>query len=161
MGFKPCQRTRRQLFCDTAIVATFVLLGERAASAANDLTAADATSSAIAFIQDMVGRTSIPSDRLALRMPADFPTGYTVPMEIVVDSPMTADDHVKSVRVFAPENPLVEVAAFHFVPARSLPRISSRIRLAGPQDVIAIADMSDGSLLLATAHVSVASNGCE
>jgi sulfur-oxidizing protein SoxY len=93
-------------------------------------------------------------------MPAEFSTGYTVPMSISVDSPMTEADHVKSVRVFAPKNPLVEVAQFHFVPGRSLPRVSTRVRLAAPQHVVALAEMSNGNLLMAQAWVAVATNGC-
>ncbi|WEX89995.1 sulfur oxidation protein SoxY [Sinorhizobium garamanticum] len=112
------------------------------------------------FVEQWIGRKATPSDRLKLMMPAEFSTGYTVPMDISVDSPMTEADHVKSVRVFAPKNPLVEVVQFHFVPRRSLPRVSTRIRLAAPQHVVALAEMSDGSLLTAKAWVAVASNGC-
>ncbi|WOS65529.1 thiosulfate oxidation carrier protein SoxY [Sinorhizobium fredii] len=112
------------------------------------------------FVWRLTGRTATPSDRLRLVMPAEFSTGYTVPMDISIDSPMTKFDHVKSVRVFAPKNPLVEVVQFHFVPERSLPRVSTRVRLAAPQHVVALAEMSDGSLLMAKAWVTVATNGC-
>lgn len=112
------------------------------------------------FVAQWIGRTAAPSDRLKLMMPAEFSTGYTVPMDILIDSPMTRADHVKSVRVFAPKNPLVEVAQFHFVPERSLPRVSTRVRLAAPQHVVALAEMSDGSLLMAKSWVTVATNGC-
>ncbi len=100
------------------------------------------------------------SDRVHLIMPAKFPTGYTVPMEIEVVSPMTNDDHVKCVRVFAPENPFIEVAGFNFAPQRSVARVSTRIRLAKPQFVVAVAEMNDGKLLAAKTWVDVASNGC-
>ena len=66
-------------------------------------------------------------------MPAVFQTGSTVPMDIDLNSPMTEDDHVRRIRVFAPLNPIVEVASFHFTPRRSLPRVSARIRLASPR----------------------------
>ncbi|WP_026618938.1 sulfur-oxidizing protein SoxY [Ensifer sp. WSM1721] len=112
------------------------------------------------FLWRLTGRKATPSNRLRLVMPAEFPTGYTVPMSISVDSPMTEADHVKSVRVFAPKNPLVEVVQFHFVPGRSLSSVSTRVRLAAPQHVVALAEMSDGSLLMAKAWVTVATNGC-
>lgn len=112
------------------------------------------------FLFRITGRKATPSNRLRLVMPAEFSTGYTVPMSISVDSPMTEGDHVKSVRVFAPKNPLVEVAQFHFVPGRSLPRVSTRVRLAAPQHVVALAEMSNGNLLTAKAWVAVATNGC-
>jgi sulfur-oxidizing protein SoxY len=93
-------------------------------------------------------------------MPRYFPNGYTVPLTLTIDSPMTEADHVRYVRVLAPLNPIIEVAAFHFVPQRSEPHVSTRIRLAGPQDVLAFAEMNDGSLLMTSTRVEVATNGC-
>jgi sulfur-oxidizing protein SoxY len=115
---------------------------------------------ALDFVEKMTGRKAIGSNRLHLVMPAEFSTGYTVPMDIQVDSAMTETDHVRWIRVFAPENPLVEVAQFHFSPERCLARISTRIRLAAPQHVVALAEMNDGSLLATKTWVSVATNGC-
>jgi sulfur-oxidizing protein SoxY len=112
------------------------------------------------FVKRHTGRTATESDRMHLTMPAVFPTGYTVPMDLNVDSPMTEDDYVKRIRVFAPENPLIDVASFSFVPQRSIARVSTRIRLAKPQNVVAIAEMSDGTLLMTKTWVDVATNGC-
>ena len=112
------------------------------------------------LIEGLVGGRVSASDRVHLVMPPDFPTGYTVPMDLHVDSPMTENDHVRSVRVFAPENPITEVARFNFVPQRSVARVSTRIRLAKPQFVVAVAEMNDGRLLTTKSWVDVASNGC-
>jgi sulfur-oxidizing protein SoxY len=95
-----------------------------------------------------------------LTMPSVFPTGYTVPMDIAIDTAMTDDDHVRSVRVFAPGNPLLEVVGFNFVAGRSVARVSTRIRLAKPQFVVAIAEMNDGALLANKVWVDVATDGC-
>jgi sulfur-oxidizing protein SoxY len=121
---------------------------------------ASASDEAIELIERLTGKMPTESDRLHLVMPRTFPNGYTVPLMIEVDSPMTEDDHVRNVRVVAPRNPLIEVATFHFLPQRSQPRISTRIRLAEPQYVLAVAKMSDGTLLMAKAWVEVATNGC-
>jgi sulfur-oxidizing protein SoxY len=112
------------------------------------------------FVVRHMGRAATESERLHLIMPATFPTGYTVPMDLKVDSPMTEDDHVKRISVFAPQNPLIDVASFNFVPGRSVPRVSTRIRLAKPQYVVAVAEMGDGTLLMAKTYVDVATNGC-
>jgi sulfur-oxidizing protein SoxY len=93
-------------------------------------------------------------------MPSKFPSGYTVPLSLEIDSPMTEADHVRHVRVFAPRNPLTEVARFQFVPGRSEPRVSTRIRLAEPQYVLAVAEMNDGALLMTKTWVEAATNGC-
>jgi sulfur-oxidizing protein SoxY len=111
-------------------------------------------------VKQLIGRSAIESDRIRLTMPRVFPNGYTVPLGLEVDSPMTAGDHVKQVRVLAPRNPIIEVATFHFVPGRSQPQVSTRIRLAAPQFVVAVAAMNDDALLMAKAWVEVATNGC-
>jgi sulfur-oxidizing protein SoxY len=124
---------------------------------AQDDTAQDDT---MDLIERLTGQSPTLSDRLHLVMPAVFPTGYTVPMDLDIESPMTADDHVRRIRVFAPQNPLIQVASFNFVPERSIARVSTRIRLAKPQYVVAVAEMSDGKLLMTKTFVDVATNGC-
>ena len=113
------------------------------------------------FVKQLTGKAPIISDRLHLVMPQVFPNGYTVPLTLAIDSPMTEADHVRHVSVLAPRNPLVEVATFHFVPQRSEPRVSTRIRLAEPQNVLAVAEMNDGTLLMTETWVDVATNGCK
>jgi sulfur-oxidizing protein SoxY len=142
--------TRRELLLSgvTGLATTIIV---SPASAGDDATE---------LIERLTGKIPIESDRLHLVMPRTFPNGYTVPLTIEVDSPMTEDDHVKLVRVVAPRNPLIEVATFHFLPQCSQPRVSTRIRLAEPQHVLAVAEMSDGTLLMAKTWVEVATNGC-
>jgi sulfur-oxidizing protein SoxY len=111
-------------------------------------------------IKQSTGRTATESDRVRLVMPPQFPTGATVPVTLEIDSPMTDADHVRQVRLLAPRNPLIEVAHFNFTPGRSGTRVSTRIRLAEPQHVVAVAEMSDGTLLMTKAWVEVATNGC-
>jgi sulfur-oxidizing protein SoxY len=116
---------------------------------------------AVKLIERLTGKTPTQSDRLHLVMPKVFPNGYTVPLALEIDSPMTEADHVKLFRVLAPKNPLIEVATFHFAPLRSQARVSTRIRLAEPQFVVALAEMNNGALLLAKTWVDVATNGCK
>jgi sulfur-oxidizing protein SoxY len=121
---------------------------------------ASASDDAVAIVKQLTGTTPVESDRVHLAMPRTFPNGYTVPLSLEIESPMTEADHVRHVRVLAPRNPLIEVARFHFVPRRSEPRASTRIRLAEPQYVLAVAEMNDGALLMNKTWVAVASNGC-
>lgn len=122
--------------------------------------AAAADDEAARLVERLTGKKPVASERVRLAMPRIFPNGYTVPLDLEVDSPMTPEDHVRSVRVLAPKNPLVEVATFRFMAGRSRPRVSTRIRLAEPQSVAAVAELNDGSLLMAKAWVEVATNGC-
>jgi sulfur-oxidizing protein SoxY len=114
----------------------------------------------IDLITEIFGRMPAQSDRLRLKMPPVFGNGYTVPLDLEVESPMTEADHVRSARIFAPKNPLIEVAGFHFTPQSGRARVSTRIRLAAPQNVLAVAEMSDDTLLMTKAWVEVATNGC-
>lgn len=132
-------------------LATVVLLPPQDAGAGDE---------AIELIERITGRTLTESDRVHLEMPAVFPTGYTVPMMLEVDSPMTELDHVRHIRVFAPKNPIIEIAGFNFVPLRSVARVSTRIRLAAPQHVVAVAEMNDDRFLMTKTWVDVATNGC-
>jgi sulfur-oxidizing protein SoxY len=121
---------------------------------------ANVSDDAVELIKQLTGKIPTESDRLHLGMPRVFPTGYTVPLSLEVDTPMTETDHVRYASVLAPRNPLIEVATFHFVPQRSEPRVWTRIRLAEPQYVLAVAEMNDGALLMTKTWVEVATNGC-
>jgi sulfur-oxidizing protein SoxY len=121
---------------------------------------AGANDEAAELIKKLTGRTPTTSDRLRVIIPPVFPNGYTVPLVLEVDSPMTEADYVKSVRVFAPKNPIVEIAGFRFSPQCGIARVSTRVRIAAPQFVLAAAEMSDGSCLMAKTWVKVETNGC-
>jgi sulfur-oxidizing protein SoxY len=112
------------------------------------------------IVERMIGRPAVLSNRVHLSMPASFANGYRVPMTLTVDSPMTDADHVRVVHVLAPGNPIVPVAEFHFTPQSGAAVISTRVRLAQSQTVLAVADMSDDSLLMARTWVKVDINGC-
>jgi sulfur-oxidizing protein SoxY len=121
---------------------------------------AGAQEEAIELVELLTGHRATPSDRIRLLMPPIFPNGYTVPLTLEVDTPMTERDHVRNVRIFAPKNPINEVVGFHFAPLRSAPRVSTRIRLAAPQNVVAVAEMNDGAFIMTQTFVQVATNGC-
>jgi sulfur-oxidizing protein SoxY len=145
--------TRRELFLAGAA-------GIASATIVSPANASDDGDDAAALIKRLTGKAAIESDRLHLVMPRTFPNGYTVPLSLDIDSPMTESDHVRYIRVVAPRNPLIEVATFHFDPQRSQPRVSTRVRLAKPQYVLAFAELSDGTLLMTKTWVDVATDGC-
>lgn len=151
--------TRRTMLA-TAVVSGIGVATSRL-STEGHAAAPDTVDEAFALVQELTGKMPTLSDRVRLSMPAHFANGYTVPLTLTVDSPMTDADHVRRVIVLAPRNPIVTVASFHFVPLRSEPRIATRIRLAEAQDVLALAEMNDGVLLMARTRVDVATNGCE
>lgn len=98
--------------------------------------------------------------RVALRLPPIAENGNTVPLTVSVDSPMTAADHVKTVWIFADKNPTPDVAVFHLTPALGRAQADTRMRLGQTQDVIAVAQMSDGAFYMARTEVKVTIGGC-
>jgi len=112
------------------------------------------------LIRKLTGRVPVESPRVHLEMPPVFSNGYTVPLTLEVDSPMIQTDYVRLVHVLAPLNPITLVGSFLFTPRSGRARVSTRIRLAEPQNVLAAAEMSDGSLLMTKTWVNVDSNGC-
>jgi sulfur-oxidizing protein SoxY len=153
------RHTRRALLLTGAAGLATAALVPRA-TAGEEHAASEQADDSVGLIERLTGKTPVASDRLRLVMPRTFPNGYTVPLDIEVESPMTQGDHVRYVRVVAPRNPLIEVVTLHFLPERSLPRFSTRIRLAEPQFVVAFGELNDGTLVMAKTWVEVATNGC-
>jgi sulfur-oxidizing protein SoxY len=71
--------------------------------------------------------------------------GNAVPIRVLVDSPMTAADHVVEIVVFNERNPQRDVARFSLTPAGGKAEVQTRIRLATSQQLVALARMRDGS----------------
>ncbi len=120
---------------------------------------ADADSMAAA-IKERIGDSAMQDGRIGLELPQIAENGNTVPISFEVDSPMSESDYVKAVHVFAEKNPLPNVATFHFTPRSGKARASTRMRLAKTQNIVAVAEMSDGSVYMAKTEVKVTIGGC-
>ena len=73
---------------------------------------------------------------------------------------MTAENHVKAVHLLSTANPRAAVATFRFTLLSGKARVTSRMRLAKTQDVVAVAELSDGRILLTRRKVDVKVGGC-
>lgn len=82
------------------------------------------------------------------------------PIRVVVDSPMTAADHVTAIHVLAEGNPFPGVSSWTLTPKAGKADIAFRMRLAKTQVVRAYAVMSDGSVWQAAQEVTVTIGGC-
>ena len=121
--------------------------------------AADAAAVAAA-LKNLVGDKPMTEGKVTLTMPEIAENGNTVPLEVDVESPMTEADHVKAVHVLAEGNPQADVVSFFFTPASGRAAAATRMRLASTQNVIAVAEMSDGSLYSTKREVKVTIGGC-
>jgi len=111
-------------------------------------------------IRSVVGEATIRNGKVKLDIPPLVENGNTVPMTVSVASPMTAEDHVKSIHVFNEKNPQPNIGNFHLGPSAGRAQIATRIRLADSQKVVAIARLSDDSFWSASADVIVTLAAC-
>ena len=104
----PDKSTRRQFL---ALTGSAAMLG-----AAPMVTPrpAEATPAMLASaIRDVVGAAAVRTGKVKLDVPPLVENGNTVPLTVSVASPMTADDHVKSIHVFNEKNPQPNVGNFY------------------------------------------------
>lgn len=71
--------------------------------------------------------------------------GNAVPLTVSVESPMTAAEHVRRIALFNERNPERDIARFQLGPRAGSAVVSTRIRLATSQQLVAVAQLSDGS----------------
>lgn len=98
--------------------------------------------------------------KVSIKAPEIAENGNNVPVTVAVESPMTAGDYVKAVHVVADGNPNPGVASYFLTPACGKVEIQTRIRMATTQNIVAVAEMGDGSLWTATRQVKVTIGGC-
>src|SRR5947199_3804334 len=111
-------------------------------------------------IRALVGEAAISRGKVKLELPPIVENGNTVPLTVSVESPMTEADHVASIHIFNQKNPQTYVAAFHLGPRAGKAAVSTRIRLADSQQVVAIARLGDGSFWSDSADVIVTLAAC-
>jgi len=122
---------------------------------------ADATPAMLAAaIRNVVGSAVVRTGKVKLDIPPLVENGNTVPMTVSVTSPMTPEDFVKSIHVFNEKNPQPNIGNFYLGPRAGRAQVSTRIRLADSQKIVAIAHLSDGSFWSATADVVVTLAAC-
>lgn len=141
---------RRAILSGAATVVAWSVLGPQAH--ADDQVAKE--------IAKVTGGKTPAEGKIKLDLPSIAENGLVVPLGFEVESPMTDADFVRHVHFFAEGNPNPLVASFHFTSA--IPKASGqiRIRLAQTQNVIAIAEMSDGKFYTARKEVKVTIGGC-
>lgn len=111
-------------------------------------------------VKQILGDAKPIDGRLTFELPEIAENGNTVPFTVTVESPMSAQDYVKAVHLISTGNPQPGIATFRFTPASGRAAASSRLRLAKTQDVIGIAELSDGKFLMSKRSVKVTIGGC-
>lgn len=142
--------SRRQIVAAAVGAGACVLL-RPALAATDDLAAA---------VSGYAGGAVVTAGKVKLDIAELVDNGNVVPITIKVDSPMTAANHVRAIAVFNEKNPQRDVAKFTLGPRYGKAQVSTRIRLATTQQLVAVAQMSDGSFWSHTVDVIVTLAAC-
>ena len=106
------------------------------------------------------GKAVVVSPKVHLKAPEIAENGAVVPVTVEVDSPMTDDDYVKAIHIFATKNSNVRCADVMLTPANGAAMFATRIKLGTSQDVMALVETSKGEFLSASQSVKVTIGGC-
>jgi sulfur-oxidizing protein SoxY len=112
------------------------------------------------LVEKLTGGAPVREGRVTLELPRLADNGYSVPLHVSVESPMTAADHVLTITLLSGRNPRPIMATFHLGPKAGRSEVFTRVRLNGSQQVRAIAQLSDGSYWSASAPVEVTESAC-
>jgi sulfur-oxidizing protein SoxY len=150
------QRTRRRFLIETAALAgaagmTLPLAVEQTSATPASMHAA---------IKNIVGEAPLNKGRVKIDVPALIENGNAVPFTVSCGSPMTESDHVKAIHVFTEKNPQPNVISVQLGPRAGRASVSTRIRLADTQKIVAVAQMSDGSFWSDDVEVVVTLAAC-
>jgi sulfur-oxidizing protein SoxY len=143
---------RRGVLISGSVAAALVLLGPRLAMAAPAQVEAE--------IQKLYAGKTLTDGKIKLDLPSIAENGLVVPLGVDVESPMSEADFVKALHVFADGNPNPGVASFYFTPMMPKASVQIRMRLAQTQNIVAVAEMSDGKLFTTKREVKVTIGGC-
>lgn len=144
--------TRRSTLTAGALAAFASLLGSRLAFADEKAVMAE--------IKTLYGDKPLGEGKIKLDVPEIAENGLVVPVNVEVESPMTEADYVKAVHIYADGNPQPGIVSYSFTPACGKASAATRMRLAQTQNIVCVAEMSNGALHMAKANVKVTIGGC-
>ena len=111
-------------------------------------------------VRQVTGGAEVRPGRVRLIIPRLADNGNLVPCRISVESSMTETEYVRRIGLFSEKNPRPVIAVFHLGPRAGKADIATRVRLAGTQRLVAIAELSDGSFWSDMAEVVVTVSAC-
>lgn len=113
-----------------------------------------------AAMAEFTAGSPVTPGRVAIDISPLVENGNTVPLSVIVDSPMTVADHVRAIAVFNERNPQPHVITARLGPASGRGMLATHIRLATSQRIWAVAALSDGSFWSDSVQVVVTLAAC-
>ena len=111
-------------------------------------------------IREVLGEAKGQDGKVKLDLPPIAENGNSVPVTVTVESAMSATDYVKSIHLFAEQNPLPNIAHFHLGPRAGKPEVATRVRLFVSQRIHAVARLSDDTFWHDSAEILVTLSAC-
>ncbi len=163
-GYPKADRVQDRIQVSVLSRRAFLATGASAVALAPFVVCAEEASAPSQEFKDVftriVGAATPIEGKIAVDLPETADNGNFVPITIAVDSPMTEADYVTAIHLLSTANPRAHVATFHLSPDNGVARVQSRMRLAKTQDVIVLAALSGGGMLISTTRVGVTIGGC-
>ena len=111
-------------------------------------------------IKKVTGGKSPSTGEISIEAPQIAENGSTVPIKVKIDAPVSGNDGVKKVHVFADGNPNPDVASFQFSDLSGKAQVATRIRLIKSQNVVVLAELNNGSFMMGKSQIKVTIGGC-
>jgi sulfur-oxidizing protein SoxY len=112
------------------------------------------------MVRPYVQNQELKKEAVALSLPMLADNGHMVPLSLKIDSPMTEASHITHVYLISQRNPVPLMAKFVMGPWSGRADLSTRVRLSGNQNVIALARRSDGNFIYDVQEVVVTEAAC-
>ena len=112
------------------------------------------------MVQPIVKEAILLNKDLQIEAPLLADNGSLVPIQIQVQSPMSEQDHVTHIYLLSQRNPVTQMAVFQLGPWNGRAEVSTRVRLAGTQEVLALARLSNGEFRYKQMEIIVTESAC-
>ncbi len=112
------------------------------------------------MIRPIVMGAKILKKDVQIEAPILADNGSLVPLQVHVQSEMSTQDHVTHVYLLSQRNPVTQMAVFHLGPWNGRAIVSTRVRLAGTQELVALARLSSGEFRYNQMEIIVTESAC-
>lgn len=113
----------------------------------------------VPLVRQLSGDAPLRQGRIKLELPRIAENGHSVAAGVVDLAPGEAP-RIEDLFLLSEKNPRPQIVHFHFGPRAGPATVSTRIRLAGSQRIVALARCADDSWWYDQAEVSVAEGAC-
>ncbi len=112
------------------------------------------------IVKNIIKGREIRDNLINLKAPDIAENGNTVPISFSVNCSMKNNDFPKTVHILVLDNPFPEIAKFYFTPSSGEASVSIRIRMRTSSNIVAIAEMADGTVGETKSYVDVTIGAC-